>query len=141
MPVCTFTGAYYLCLCVYVRWCLLSMPVCIRSLVSTIYGITCYSPIHIIFERLEAVTILNAWRVIRCNTTCLKPVTLSDHTCTPTCNQTRTQSVSPSWQPSYRTSSCQAVRLVALYVERQLVPFWMILRAAANSWKTKLQLA
>ena len=27
----------------------------------------CYLPIHIIFERLEAVTILNIWRVIRCN--------------------------------------------------------------------------
>ena len=34
----TFTGAYYLCLCVYVLWCLLSMPVCIRSLVPTIYA-------------------------------------------------------------------------------------------------------
>ena len=26
-----------------------------------------YLPIHIIFERLEAVSVLNIWRVIRCN--------------------------------------------------------------------------
>lgn len=33
-----------------------------------------YSPIHIIFERPEAITVLNIWRVIQCDPTSLGPV-------------------------------------------------------------------
>ena len=66
-PICTFVCVYITAfariqlrvLCLHY-----DAGLCVRSLVPTIYGSTCYLPIHIIFETLEAVTVHKIWRVI-----------------------------------------------------------------------------
>ena len=55
----------YVCVCVCVCACV-CVPRFSRSSPDVLFvNNSSYLPIHIIFERLEAVTVLNIWRVIR----------------------------------------------------------------------------